>query len=187
MGKRLVTWSFIALALFSMAMGYTFNSYIREHILQKPPKTVAKFEIKHQTVGEDTRIIFEKEYRRCGHVVVSGFNYRNKIIGLDNEGLKQYFKTAEGYAISFADNTLIIHQTINNYCPDDQEQFKLKEHGGYIAVYTGAEENEILLRVTAIKLDLLPEKIQKDIRSGKYTFQDEATLNDTLENFDEYI
>lgn len=187
MGKRFLTGTFIALAILSMAAGYGFNTYIREHILQKPPQNVAKIEIKRQIVREDTRIIYEKEYSRCGHVVIGGFNYRDKIMGLDSEGLKEYFPTEDGFVVSFADNILIIHQNINDYCPNDQQQYKLKEHGGYVAVYTGADENEILLRVTAVKLKLLPEAIQQDIRNGKYTFQDEETLNDTLENLDEYI
>jgi len=187
MGKRLLTGTFIALAILSMAAGYGFNTYIREHILQKPPQNVAKIEIKRQIVREDTRIIYEKEYSRCRHFVIGGFNYRDKIMGLDSQGLKEYFPAAEGFVVSFADNILIIHQNINDYCPNDQQQYKLKEYDGYVAVYTGAEENEILLRVTTIRLKQLPESVQRDIRYGKYAFQDEETLNDTLENLDEYI
>lgn len=187
MKKKLLTWSFVTLAIASLITGYSFSSHFRHNILQKPPKTVVGIEAAKQVVAQDTRIIYEKEYLKCHHSLVTGFDDKKKIVGLDYPGLKKYFKADKGYSVSFNENTLIIHQSINDYCPEDQGQFKLKEHRGYVAVYTGAEENEILLRVTAIRLNLLPANIQRDIRQGKYCFQDEANLNDTLENLDEYI
>jgi len=187
MSKRLLTWGFIALAGISLIMGYSYNSHLWHNQLQKPAKTAARVQKIDEVVKTDTRIIMEKEYRKCGHVIVSGYNEREGIVGLNKRGLSQYFKKDDGYVISFADNLLIIHQSIDDDCPEDREQYSIKEYRGRIAVYTGDEENEILLRVTAIRLEMLPENIQKEIRTGQYRFQDEASLNDTLENFDEYL
>lgn len=186
MKKRIFTLGFIALALISLVMGYSMNSHYRRDLLQKPQKTVTKMQA-NEVVTPDTRIIYEKEYQRCHHTIISGFDNKARIMGWDAGALKQGFKKNDGYSISFRDNTLVIHQLVNELCPQDQGQFKLKEYNGLIAVYTGAEENEILLRVTAIKLKLLPPAVQQDIRSGKYIFDNEAKLNDTLENLDEYL
>lgn len=187
MSKRLLTWGFVVLAGISLIMGYSFNSQLRHSLLQKPAKTAARLERPAEVVKSDTRIVLEKKYNECGHVIISGFNERNRISGLNRESLKQYFKKDDGYDISFADNLLIIHQSIDEDCPEDRKQFSIKEYRGCIAVYTGTGERETLLRVTAIRLEVLPKNIQQDIRSGQYRFPDEASLNDTLENFDEYL
>ncbi|MGE5391933.1 MAG: hypothetical protein ACM3PE_12815 [Deltaproteobacteria bacterium] len=187
MNKKIYTWCFIALAMISLLTGYQYASHLKHSIFQKPSKTAVIVQKSGEVVKSDTRIILEKEYKSCGHVIVTGYNMRENIMGLNIRQLNDYFKKSQGYSISFINNTLIIHQSINDNCPEDQNQFKLKEYRGYVAVYTGAEENEILLRVTAIRSDMLPENIRRDIQTGKYTFQDEAKLNDTLENLDEYV
>jgi len=183
---KIFTWCFIALALVSMVIGYRYSTQLKQGISQKPEKTSAMIEKSVGVVTPDTRIIYEKEYQECGHTVVSGYSQRDKLMGLDSRGLNDYFKKSQGYSVSLVDNIMVIHQTISNKCPEEQNEFKIKEYRGYIAVYTGAEENEILLRVTSIRAEMLPENIQRDIRAGKYSFQDEAKLNDTLENLDEY-
>lgn len=187
MKRGITSWGFVILAVTGLITGYVFLAHYQHNYLHKPPDMAVKYQTEKAVVNGQTRIIYEKEYMKCRHVIVTGFNNKKEIMGMDSQGLKKYFKINEGYELSFGQNTLIIHQNINDYCPEDQQQFKLKEHQGYVAVYTGAEENEILLRVTAIPVKLLPDSIQKDIRNGKYCFQDEAALNDTLENFDEYI
>lgn len=187
MKRGITSWGFVILAVTSLIAGYIFSTHYQHSFLHKPPNMTVKVQTEKLVVNPQTRIIYEKEYLKCNHVIVSGFNDKQKILGMDIEGLKKYFKAGQGCELSFSQNTLIVHQTVNDYCPQDQGQFKLKEHQGYVAVYTGAEENEILLRVTAIPVKLLPANIQEDIRSGKYCFQDEAALNDILENFDEYI
>lgn len=187
MKRGITSWGFVILAVTGLIAGYVFLAHYQNNYLHKPPKMAVKVQTEKSVVNGQTRIIYEKEYMKCQHAIVTGFNDKNKILGMDIQGLKKYFLTHEGYELSFDQNTLIIHQNINDYCPEDQQQFKIKEHQGYVAVYTGAEENEILLRVTAIPVKLLPDNIQKDIHNGKYCFQDEAALNDTLENFDEYI
>lgn len=187
MRKKLITGCFIALAIISSITGYKYSSHLRQSISEKPSETSALLQDSEEVVKSDTRIIFEKQYQGCGHVIVTGYNERDRINGLHKNGLNEFFKKSQGYSVSFADNTLIIHQSLNSKCPEDQNQFKLKEYKGYVAVYTGAEENEILLRVTAIKTEILPENIRSDIRAGKLSFSDEEKLNDILENLDEYL
>ena len=54
-------------------------------------------------------------------------------------------------------------------------------------MYKGPDgDNDSLLKITGIIFSQLPQQIKQDIQAGKYEFDDEQSLNDTLENLDEY-
>ncbi len=188
MKRTLLSLAFVAIAISSLALGYTYYSeYHRPGILEKPKMQVVGLQAGTKLVAPDTQVVYEREYQRCHHTVISGFQDTSKIIGRDIEALRQIFPSKDGYTISFSDNVLIIHQLVNDWCPQEKGYFRLKEYQGRVAVYTGEAENEVLTRVTAIRMNLLPPEIQQAINNGEYHFNDQATLNDTLENLDEYL
>jgi hypothetical protein len=83
----------------------------------------------------------------------------------------------QGYTVSLRNDTLIIHQLVNDFCPQDQKTFRLKEYKGLVAVYSGPVENEALIRITAIRVEFLPLEVQQSLKDGKYEFKSEAALN----------
>jgi len=84
--------------------------------------------------------------------------------------------------------TLVIRQAIDDWTPEDKQKCRLKEYQGMVAIYIGPDaEHDILMKVTAIRFDSLPVSIKEAIRNGEYEFQNEAEVNDALENLDEYF
>lgn len=150
-------------------------------------KPVAQVETKAPVVTTDTQIIFEQEYRKCRHVVISKFPNEKDIIGKDIKTIRQEYPPANGYRISWQQDTLTIHQMVDDWCPEDKAHFRLKEYRGMVAVYSGPPGEDVLSRVTRIPMKVLPEQVQKAIRNGEYEFTDQEVLNDALENLDEYL
>jgi len=155
--------------------------------INKEKKPVLEISHKVKTVTPNTPIVYEKEYTKCGHTVISSFEHIKDLVGKDLVSIKNKYSPDQGYSINWKGDTLVIKQQIDGFCPQDKGSCRLKEYQGMVAVYRGAEEEEILERVTAIRMDLLPAAIQKDIRAGKFEFKDKNALNDALENFDEYL
>lgn len=153
--------------------------------VQKPIITASQDTDK---VNDDTQIVFEQEYLRCRHVIISEFAQRDQLMGKALSELRQAFNSANGYQINMQGQTLVIRQKINDWCPQDKEKYRLKEYQGKVAIYQGPDsDNDILLRVTNLPLEMLPAEIQEKIRAGSYEFTSEQALNDALENFDEYL
>ena len=46
---------------------------------------------------------------------------------------------------------------------------------------------DLLLWVSKIRIDKLPQHVQQAVRDGKYEFRNQEELNDALENLDEYL
>lgn len=155
--------------------------------INKEKKPVLEISHKVKTVTPNTPIVYEREYTKCGHTVISGFEHSKDLVGKDLVSIQRKFRLDQGYLINWKADTLVIKQKIDEFCPQDKGSYRLKEYQGRVAVFRGVEEEEVLERVTAIRMDLLPAAIQKDIRAGKYEFKDKDALNDTLENFDEYL
>ena len=155
--------------------------------INKEKKPVLEISHKAKTVTPNTPIVYEKEYTKCGHTVISSFEHIKDLVGKDLVSIQRKYSLDQGYLINWKADTLVIKQKIDEFCPQDKGSYRLKEYQGRVAVFRGVEEEEVLERVTAIRMDLLPAVIQKDIRAGKYEFKDKDALNDTLENFDEYL
>ena len=70
----------------------------------------------------------------------------------------------------------------------DKEKCRLKEYKGRIAVYQGPHhEEDVLMRVTEIRIDSLPDQVKQSLKNGEYEFDNMERLNDALENLDEYL
>jgi len=179
------------LAYLSMMMiagvlcGFILNGVY--HDINKEKKPVLEISHKEKTVTSNTPIIYEKEYTKCGHTVISGFEHSKDLFGKDLISIQRKYSPNQGYLINWKGDTLVIKQKIDGFCPQDKGSYRLKAYQGRVAVYRGVEEEEVLERVTAIRMDLLSATIQKDIRAGKFEFKDKDALNDALENFDEYL
>jgi len=165
--------------------GYIFNNDINKISTEKKPiiETVDQAKL----VNPNTHIDYQIEYLKCGHKVASSFNRASELVGKDLEDIRRSYGIKDGYRISWQGQSLVIYQQVNDYCPADKNRYRLKEYKGMVAIYRGTEEEEVLERVTEIPMDLLPASVQEDIRNGKFEFQDRATLNDALENFDEFL
>ncbi|KUG04132.1 hypothetical protein ASZ90_018494 [hydrocarbon metagenome] len=151
-------------------------------------QSVLGIDQKKDIVNEDTKIIFEQEFLRCNHLVISSFPNQDKLLGKDIDKLRQEFSEVKGYALTMDGNTLTIRHKIEDWCPAEKEKCRLKEYQGRLAVFQGPDPNsDTLLRVTEIKIEMLPPQIAEDIKQGNYEFENEAALNDALENLDEYI
>lgn len=154
--------------------------------INKEKKPVLEISHKEKTVTPDTPIIYERVYTKCGHTVISSFEHQG-LLGEDLVFIQRKYSLDKGYQINWKGDTLVIKQKIDGFCPQDKGSYRLKEYQGMVAVYRGVEEEEVLERVTAIRMDLLPAAVQQDIKAGKYEFGDKDALNDALENFDEYL
>jgi hypothetical protein len=179
------------LAYLSMMMiagvlcGFILNGVY--HDINKEKKPVLEISHKEKTVTSNTPIVYEKEYTKCGHTIISGFEHSKDLFGKDLISIQRKYSLNQGYLINWKGDTLVIKHKIDGFCPQDKGSYRLKEYQGRVAVYRGVEEEEVLERVTAIRMDLLSATIQKDIRAGKFEFRDKDALNDALENFDEYL
>ncbi len=178
----------IGLLLASFYMGYLYAGIQSDsRIVKLQEKPVLGVEEKEKVFDSDSQIVFEQKYQRCGHVVVSDFAYREEIAGKTLEEIRKLFRPENGYSINMEDDTLLIHQLVDDWCPQDKEKCRLKEYRSRVAVYKGPDkDNDSLEKLTGIFMNSLPEDIQKAIRDGQYEFKDEESLNDALENLDEY-
>lgn len=158
-----------------------------DNALQKP---VIRSEEKsaHSIVDENTAIVFEQEYRICGHKIISEFKQREQINGKNLDEIRKIYSEKNGFRIFFDEDTLIIKQIIYGICPEEEESYRLKDYQGFVGIYMGLDrENDHLLRVTLIQIKSLPPSIQQAIREGKYEFKSEEELYDSLENLDEFL
>jgi hypothetical protein len=166
-------------------LGQAYNKIHRGSGEQKP---VLTSEEKPQLVGTDTQVVFEQEYTKCQHVVISAFPQRDQLNGRSLKEVQQSYSTENGYQISWQGTTLVIHQTINDWCSKDKGKLRLKAYQNKVAVYQGPDaEHDILLKLTSISVASLPADMQKSITEGKLEFYTQEDLNDALENLDEYL
>lgn len=139
-------------------------------------------------VNNDTQVIYEREYQQCGHVVISEFPNAMELIGKTVDEIRTLYNDQNGYQVKIDDNTIILRQQVNDWCPQDYEKTRLKEYQGRLAVYKGPDSShDQLLRVTTIQVNSLPADLINAIRNGEYEFVDESMLNDALESLDEYM
>ncbi|MDR1159289.1 MAG: hypothetical protein LBK69_01505 [Syntrophomonadaceae bacterium] len=156
-----------------------------------PPAAVQKTSLYSDAsvlrVNDDTLIIFEQVYSRCGDVVISSFEKQSELVGKSLEEIAHILTAGNGYQVSLQDHTLIIRQTVDDWCQVHKDRCRLKEYQGRVAIYKGPDaQNDTLLKVTGIALSSLPPNVQAAIAAGEYEFENEAEINDALENFDEY-
>jgi len=139
-------------------------------------------------IDSATPIILEKEYSRSAKVIITEFENKQDIIGYTLDEIRSKYTIANGFSLSLKDGTLVIHQVINDWSPDDKTKCRLKEYREMVAIYVGPDsQNDSLQKVTAIRFSTLPANIREAIQQGKYEFDTEDAINDALENLDEYF
>jgi hypothetical protein len=172
----------------SLGLGFVISEVLRtdgENQQQKPAIQAKSAELR---VDAETPITLEKEYLRSQKVIISDFEYKKDIIGYTLDEIRTKYTEANGFSVTFKDSNLLIHQTIDDWSPEDKAKYRLKEFRGMIAIYIGPNsENDSLQRVTAIRFLALPLDIREAIAQGKYEFNNEEAINDALENLDEYL
>jgi hypothetical protein len=174
--------------LASFVLGYSISSMIQKqsvwNISQKP---TIKTDSPERRIHGDTAIVWEKEYVRSSKMLVSDFTEKEKILGKTLTEIKRLYNDENGFKVFWENQTLVVHQRIDDWAPEDKTKLRLQEFQDRVAVYQGADaDHDSLLRITGIVYSRLPAQIQQDIQSGKYEFADEQSLNDALENLDEY-
>lgn len=189
MNRQLKGWLSISVLLIFFGLGYLaanlYNHWNTPNVTQKP---VADIKEKRNIINEDTQIVYEQEYLKCGHIIISEFNDRQILEGKTIDQVKKIFTAANGYTLEFENNTLIVHQDIDDWCNADKNKCRLKEFQGRVAVYIGPDQNnDRLEKVTNIYMSSLPAEIQEKIRQGEWEFNDIDSVNDALENLDEYL
>ena len=188
MNRRVVAMVLGISVLAGLATGYYLKSLspgIFGPGQQKPAVNTAKAEVR---VDEGTPVILEKEFLRSHKVIISEFENRSDIIGFSLDEIRSRYSPENGFFIKFTDGSLVIRQALDDWDPEDKARCRLKEYQGMEAVYTGPDsEHDSLMKVTAIRFASLPDIIKEAIHNGEYEFQNEAEVNDALENLDEYF
>jgi len=155
------------------------------HGQQKPAIQAKSTELKMDAA---TPVILEKEYLRSHKVLISDFEYKQDIIGNSLEQIQVKYTAANGFSVTFKDGSLVMHQIIDDWTPEDKAKCRIKEYRGMVAIYVGPDaNNDSLQRVTAISFSTLPVNIREAIAQGKYEFSNMEATNDALENLDEYF
>lgn len=172
----------------SFAVGYSISNLIPRpinwNITKKPIVNTVSLE---RRIQGDTAVVWEKEYVRSSKMQVSDFTDREKILGKTLTEIKKIYRADSGYRVFWDNQTLIIHQRIDDWIPQDKAKLRLRVFQDRVAVYQGPDEdNEVLLKITGIVCSRLPSQIRQDIEAGKYEFDNAQSLNDALENLDEY-
>lgn len=172
----------------SFAFGLIVSNYHDriEGFYRQPIMKVSSQEV--ALVTSDTPIILEQAYTRCRHIVTSGYEEQDKLIGKSLAEIQQDFQYRDGYLVWFSeDGALVIHQRVEDWCPEDQGRVHLGLFKGNVAVFKGpAGIDEDLLRITGIRGETLPERLRKDLEAGVLEYNGEEEANFVLENLDEY-
>lgn len=179
----------IVMLVVSFALGYIIASgYKYISLKDLPQKPVVNVKQNQDMIKAGTQIVYEKEYTRCHHVVISNFTNQQQLVGKTLKELQSQYTPENGFRLTLYDEALVIRQKIDDWCPADKKKCRLKEFNGMVAIYVGPDsKNDSLKRVTGIKFASLPQNLQKSILEGKYEFDNEQDLNDALENLDEYL
>ena len=139
-------------------------------------------------IDSQTPVVLEKEYSRSAKIIITEFENKQDIIGYTLDEIRSKYTSTNGFSLILKDGTLVIHQVINDWSPDDKAKCRLKEYREMLAIYLGPDsQNDSLLKVTAIRFSTLPANVRESIQQGKYEFENEEAVNDALENLDEYF
>jgi hypothetical protein len=173
--------------LASFALGYSISYFVQNHNWNIAKKPTVNTVSQEPRIQGDTAIVWEKEYVRSSKMQVSDFTDKEKILGKTLTDIKKLYNADNGFKVFWDNQTLVIHQRVDDWTQEDKAKLRLKVFQDRVAVYQGPDkEHDNLLKVTGITYSKLPDQIKKDIQAGKYEFMDEQSLNDALENLDEY-
>lgn len=183
--KGLLVLFIIVSTVVGAGLGQAYHRFSNKTQLQKPVVGVTEAEI---TINTQTPVIFEQEYLRCGHRVVSSFPEREKLNGKSISEIQAAYTSAQSYQVSWNIDTLVIKQSLDDWCSEDNGKLRLKDYQGRVAVFQGADPQcDVLLKVTGIVTSSLPPEVQKSVLEGTMEFKSQDELNDAMENLDEYV
>ncbi|NLJ41216.1 MAG: hypothetical protein GX352_06380 [Clostridiales bacterium] len=132
------------------------------------------------TITPDTRLIFEKEYLRCGDSRVEERRAEPYEIGLSRQEMTLRFP--EWYIKEYSMEKVVLVKEIDDYCSN---HFILKERDGRVVVYMPSEYEDEYRSITetGIIIGVLPSDMQEDIHKGLVldSLEDIETF---IENFD---
>lgn len=183
--KGLLVLFIIVSTVVGAGLGQAYNRFSNKTHLQKPVVGVTEPEI---TITAQTPVVFEQEHLKCGHKVVSSFPDREKLNGKTIREIQAAYTSVQSYQVSWNVDTLVIRQSLDDWCSEDSAKLRLKDYQGRVAVFQGADpQRDVLIKVTGIVTSSLPLDVQQAIRDGSMEFKNQDELNDALENLDEYL
>lgn len=155
-------------------------------------------------IKQYTTVVKINEYT-CGD---SEVYYRGpapaELIGLDHSRLQMQFPENEGWSVENRGDEVVITRKVDGLCGMHKEYRHLGLYNGRLAVFQGPlGYDAVLLRVEEnISLEALPESMLSQLDKAKnynnldqneqlelkntIEFSDENTMNNVLENLDEY-
>ena len=125
MKQRFVPGILLIFLFLSLAVG-AFLANIYNRMEMKKAESIEKPVIiqntENDTISIDDAIILEQEFLKCQHVIIAPFKDKQDLTGKRISEIKQQYTAQNGYQVSYNQNTLIIHQKIDDWCPVDKEK-----------------------------------------------------------------
>ena len=90
------------------------------------------------------------------HTITSEYEQQDRLTGKSLMEIQQEFSDGEGCLVwtDEENGTLMIHQQVDDWCPEDRKRVHLGLFKGHVAVFRGpAGSNDELLRITGIKAE----------------------------------
>lgn len=133
-------------------------------------------------------VIQEQAFTRCRHIVTSVYPDANKLSGKNLNELKEMLPYEKGYLIwQEEDGSLIIHQRVEDWCPEDREKVHIGILNDYVTVFRGPGGiDDEIIRTTKIKAATIPHKLKQTMEAGILEFGSEEQADFVLDNLDEY-
>lgn len=172
----------------SYYLSYEVSKNDKEKIPVKEQDMISAGQIPDQKVKKEARYIIETYDKTKRTISQKEFTLPQEFIGLSRDELVQHLEEykaglflesgegLEGVSLtSFSPDRVILRQTYEgNY------EFFLKEDEGQVVVYF--KDKKTIYEKTPIMVDTLPQKVQEEIKKGKY-IEDDHTLFEFLENY----
>lgn len=186
--NRLLKFATIILVI---AVGFSVGLFASSYygvIGKLDPKPMAELFKADSCVAADTPIIMETAYTRCKHIVSTKYKGSDGLKGKSLQDIRKIFPEKKGYLVWFTDDgTLVIHRRVETWCPKDRNKVHLGVVKNHVAVYRGPGGiNDEIMRITNVRIEVLPENLRRDLKAGIFEFTDEEEANFVLENLDEY-
>lgn len=122
-------------------------------------------------------------YTVCEHV--KPLNFEDTF--MSEEELKKEFKEDDDWTVKDSGESIILTKKEDSLCPSCEKHRHLGTFGEFVAVIKGpVGVDGGVVEVTDIKISMLPQKWQKQIKKGELDFQSAEKLLEALDSMDEY-
>lgn len=99
-------------------------------------------------VNESSKIVYEYEYDLCGHIYEEYHEPTDELIGLNEQGLKDFF--TEARSVEFSENEVRVKFLLNQICP---QHVLLKYENGRCVVYRNKMGTEEMVAEQTFSID----------------------------------